>query len=215
MPAIDDPPARDPSSTAPPQRAVNLMGDWWEGVREQGKLIAWVVIGASTTPIVLGLAGINPPWPRSVTVMTAFGQLLAMVWAYQTMRGKKDDAAIEAAMRLYLRLLIVFVAIYFLIHSFFVFIVPTDHQLATKGFVCSPDAMRLDDVARYCPFVPLDKIKDFGYETDMIWAGWSISVVQFLILAFWIASFYALAFFLAAFVVNRQNLAVGKSSSSL
>lgn len=207
MRALGERPTQEPPSATLSTSGRNVMGDWWEGVREQGKLIGWAVIGASTTPIVLGLAGVNPPWPKSVTVMTAFGQLLAMVWAYQTMRGKRDDPAIEAAMRFYLRLLIVFVGIYFSIHSFFVFTIPTDHELATKGFVCSPDAMRLDDVARYCPFVPLDKIKDFGYETDMIWTGWSISVVQFLILAFWIASFFALAFFLAAFVVNRQNLA--------
>jgi hypothetical protein len=130
--------------------------------------------------------------------------------------GLSDDAwqkepqshkAIESSMRVYLGLLALFVAMYFLIHSFFVFTIPTDHSLATKGFVCAEDALRLPDVARLCPFVPLEKIKDFGYETDMIWTGWSVSLIQFLILALWIACFYALAFFLAAFVVNQQNKA--------
>lgn len=128
-----------------------------------------------------------------------------MVWAYQTMRGKKGDRAIESAMRFYLILLLLFVASYFLIHSVFVFAIPTNSELATRGFVCSYDALRMAEISPYCPFVPIEKLKDFGYNADVVWTGWSIAIVKFLVLGFWIASFYALAFFLAAFVVSQQN----------
>lgn len=205
MPTLDDPSARENRDNKPNAQGTNVMGDWWEGVREQGELITWVVAGASTAPIILGLAGINPPWPKSVSVMTAFGQLLAMVWAYQTMRGKKNDKKIQGEMQFYLICLTICLAMYFALHSMFVFIIPTNHELATKGFLCSYDALRLDDISHYCPFVPLEKLKNYGYESDMIWVGWSVAVVQFIILALWIAIFYSLAFFLAAFVVNQQN----------
>lgn len=199
----NEPPSEQREPEIPPGNDAGVLDDFWVGVKEQGKLIAWVVAGASTTPVILGMAGINPPWPKNVVVMTAFGQLLAMVWAYQTLRGKKSDVAIEQAMRLYLRLLAVFVAFYFLIHSLFVYTIPTNHELAAKGFLCSMDVLQLPEIAQDCPFVPIEKLKDFGYEP--IWVLWSVSAVQFLILGLWIASFYALAFFLAAFVVNQQN----------
>lgn len=207
MPPVDDPKMQDVQARAQQADDTGLLDDFWRLTKEQGKLVAWVVAGAATTPLVLGLAGIDPPWPESVTIVTAFGQLLAMVWAYQTLREKKNDAAIEVAMRFYLRLLAFFVAIYFLIHSFFVFTRPTDHGLGVKGFVCLSNILRLPSISSYCPFVPIEKLKDFGYDTDMVFTGWSISAVQYLILVLWIASFYTLAFFLAAFVVNQQNKA--------
>lgn len=187
-----------------------ILGDFWIAVKEQGQLIAWVVAGASTTPLILGMAGINPPWPKNVVVMTAFGQLLAMIWAYQTLRGKKSDVAIEHAMRFYLRLLTLFVGLYFMVHSLFVYTIPTNHELGVKGFICLPDVLKISGMAQDCPFVPLEKLKGFGYES--IWVLWSVSMVQYSILCLWIASFYSLAFFLAAFVVNQQNK-IGESNS--
>jgi hypothetical protein len=201
---------------------------FWQFVKSVRSVPAWIVKASLAGPILNIVTKLGPTWPAvgGVSLLTAMIEVVALMLVFQFLGQRR--LAIRRLEKWLLRLgigLVVLLITYMCFFRFFTFNDPFTNQTKTKGFVLSSmvaDALAGDktraikddlvwDIHGNLPESKLLKLG--GYDSRFIWASWSVDIVEFLLLANWLAFFATFSAFTGLFVLLQQKK-IGKKQHS-
>jgi hypothetical protein len=98
--------------------------------------------------------------------------------------------------------------VYLTLFSMFTYVTPYTNERFAKGFVCNPQTERL--YPGQCPFVDAHVLADAQYNAEEIWTGWSVELMQVVIVSLWLAAFVFLSSLIGTFLVFQTKTASAK-----
>ena len=178
-------------------------------LKEFRSTMLFAVGGSALLPIMAAFAGLDPPWPKSVAVLTSLAILVAIIFAFQFLR-QRPKRVVDRTMLRGLGLAIVAALIYFTILSLFVFEIPTtgERDYAGCGWTTNAATVASDflaDPADGCPGNYRKLLESAEYENAVIWTASSIAIIRMAALASWIALFVGISLITAAFITFQAE----------
>jgi hypothetical protein len=175
------------------------IADFKKFVGNYRSIIGFVTGAAGvSSPLLLGLSGISPPWPKGITTMTALIVLVVLILVYFLL-GQTARLTIKRLMVCAAVAITVFSLLYLIAYSTFVFQIPTTRELGIKGFVCTADARLV--YGDRCPFLGDAELKRQVFDAEAYWTKGSITAARLLLVAGWSVCFGALSLLVGSFVV--------------
>jgi hypothetical protein len=176
------------------------MNDFRQYLKAAKELWAWAA-GAAIVPFLANFAKLAPPWPPAITYITAVFELIALIWAYQTIR-KMSQKRVNAKMLTSLIILVMALVAYLSLFSLFTYEIPGTDIRIIKGYECTVIAL---DQFTNCPWLVGEDMRLAEYDPNLMWTLPSITVIRISIVAFWLAVFFYLSLFLGAFLVKMRS----------
>lgn len=173
-------------------------------------LSLWAVGGSMAVPFAAALTSLSPPWPRSIVLVTAIAELVALIYVYQFLKSAKRKV-INKIVTVSGLFLIVFGAVYLAAVSLCTYEVPTTKERFVKGYVCTPDAIAV--FKDKCPNLGLDELKTAEYDADRLWTERSIAITRLAVVGLWLGTFVALSVLVGSFLVYQMDVATFKRKS--
>jgi hypothetical protein len=173
-------------------------------VRFLKRFLVLIAAGTASTALILitWLVGVAPPWPEAVVQVTALGQLVILVLAYQR-SAQFSRRAVGRALSVTATALFLFTILYFIFFSLLVFSYGPDGKevSAIKGFFCNDAAAEL--YGSQCPFLDREAMADADYQADRLWTSVGITLARAVLLTSWILMFGSLVSFLGTFAAQK------------
>jgi len=164
------------------------------------ELWAWAA-GAAVIPFLANFAQLAPPWPPAIVYITAVFELLALIWAYQTVR-KKSQVKVNSQMLKSLLIMVVCLGTYLFLFSLFTFQIPGTDIVIVKGFICQPVPA---EQFNHCPWLIGEDLRLAEYDPNLLWSLPSIAITRLIIVALWLGVFFFLSLFLGAFLTKLRS----------
>jgi hypothetical protein len=101
--------------------------------------------------------------------------------------------------------------LYLLFFAMFTFEVPAAKVRGVKGFLCLTELPKA--ALSECPLVGTERLKDAGYNPELIWQSWTVSINQFGLSLIWISFFISLSTVIGAFLVFQTKQPAFHSSA--
>jgi hypothetical protein len=170
-------------------------------VKEYGGLGS-LAVGAGTIPFILAFASLAPPWPPTITPVTAVVQLAVLILVYQKLnRSRKrvvDRVMVSSFCALFAASLI-----YVTVLLNFTYQLPDSSQRLPRGFFCTSIAQK--QFPDSCPFLARDELNEVEYVPSRLWTNQSMTAVQVTLLVLWMGAFISLTTLVGTFVVYQKR----------
>jgi hypothetical protein len=164
---------------------------------------------ALTSPFGAALASLAPPWPVGVSLISCLFMILVVAVSFEMMKGSKLKY-ISRLTRLIVVLMGLSATLYFTGVSRYTYKQPGVHGLWAKGFVCTPEALRL--YKNKCPDLGLDELSGAEFHEDRLWTSSSIGAVQQGLALLWFIMIGSLSVIIGGMVAARASeFAMGAS----
>lgn len=169
------------------------------GAYDRFTLFALIPILA--VPFILdSVFGLQPPWPRSTTYLTAFLELGIVFFCFLQDRITKQK--MRRIVFLSVLSMVALFAVYFLMYSLFVFTLPAGGGSIVGGFICKPDTQYI--IAPFmnesCPFVSEQVLASAQYRPETVWEPLSIRIIEFALFSCWSLFFMVSTYLYGSFV---------------
>lgn len=107
-------------------------------------------------------------------------------------------------------LLVFFLALYFSLHTFMTFKIPTSNlgELDVKGFVCSKKAESI--YKDECPFLPIQALQEASFDPSFLWQEWSIAISKVVLVILWSLFIWFASINIASLVFYLNKVKVRK-----
>ena len=170
----------------------------------------WVftyVVVFGSAPIVLNFVfGIGPPWPNAagvalLTSMVAWGMLIYayVVWGRLSIGGFRK--VMRWAGPSFAGALVVYIGS----TALFAMRAPDFRHQVAAGFVLRPTIVEV--LNQHPEETPSSLLKGAQYDATLVWEGWSVGVVRFLLLASWLATVTPFFLLIALLVLMEKTRA--------
>lgn len=157
-------------------------------------------------PFILDLIfGLQPPWPKSTTYITAFLELAIIFYCF--LQSRKSRAAMRRTAALYLTAMVALFAVYFTMYSLFVFKLPISGKPVVGGFICNREAAEIvvPAMGEHCPFVSEAVLAAAQYEVGRVWTPLSVKIVELSLFVCWSVFFMAATFLFGSFIAHVSS----------
>jgi hypothetical protein len=166
-------------------------------------LIKVLGIGAAfaSIPLLVALAGLQPPWPPAIGQVSAALVLLASLAAWEWVRAsalKTRRRWIVMATLLTLSGLFA----YLILYSLFVETVTGTDLRVVRGYTCTSEALAV--YRNQCPELPRDALRDAEWEAPVLWTRGSITMVRIGLAATWLVFTAGLICAVGSIVAGRK-----------
>jgi len=151
------------------------LDDFKQVVKEFRGLTILVVGGAAALPFAADLASFSPAWPKGIVVVTALGELVALMLVFQLFRSatkrRVNTLLITSASAVLLVSLVYLFAL-----SLFTYEARTTHERFVKGFVCSFNAKKIYGTTVHSSDTTKSlrqnfQLNAFGQSLQLLWPG--------------------------------------------
>lgn len=183
-----------------------------QSIKDVKKLITIAVSGLICSQVIALLAGIQPPWPKGILILTSMIELLVlmMAWHFSSVSEKMNTGKILVIL---FSLLCFFSLAYVFMYSLFVYNIPgtsTDIVLGCglthdSQLVLSLNKIDLKTITDTCPEEFTRILSSAEFEATRVWTPWTVKLNQVVIFALWLAAFSCLAAFMGIFVAYHKR----------
>lgn len=164
--------------------------------------ILGVAAAFAALPLLVGFAGLAPPWPPAVAYVTAVFILIAALVMWEWVR----DVSRTVRRRFILAgiaLTVIGLGVYLPFYSLYVQDVPGSDERVVRGTKCTPKAQLV--YAAECPELPRDALRAAEWQAEVLWTRGSIMQVQLVLVAAWLAFTAGLIAFVGAVIAGRPT----------
>ena len=157
----------------------------------RGFSIAFAIVTLALLVLPLGAerAGITPPWPRGLAVLTAVLEAALIFVAFSLFRTA-NRGAIRKTVTTSIVVLVFATVAYLGAQSVFVYQTPVTGERFAKGFVCTAEARAV--FKDKCPFLDEDELRGAEYDAQRLWTLPSIAIVKVTLSGLWLLAFVAI-----------------------
>jgi TIR domain len=168
------------------------------------KTLSVGALGIGTAvPFFAYVAGIAPPWPPGIMLVTALTELVCLIVVFQFLRSKGRKLVNRVIAALALSLCLASLA-YFILIAFFTYVTPHTNERFVKGFVCRPEIQKA--YGDQCPLVSRDLLSGLQYTAENVWMDWSVALMQVAIAILWLVCFIFLSSVIGSFLVFQTKI---------
>jgi len=157
-------------------------------------------LALASTPIIIRLADLQPPWPAGIENASAVLVLLSALLSWRFARDV-SDATLKRMLVIAGAGTIVFLIVYLALASLFIVRSTDGAHRVVAGYACTPEASLV--YRENCPKLGADALSDATWDPALLWTASSLTVVRVALVTLWMLFTISLMGALGALVAKR------------
>ncbi|MEI8698160.1 hypothetical protein [Mesorhizobium sp. ISC15] len=176
-----------------------------EVLAEYRSLALWAGVSSVSIPFFAAFAGVAPPWPNRIALMTAVFQLIGLILSFQLYYSAKRRVVTKAIIVMTLASCILLL-LYIFLFSIFAVSVGGAQKYIIVGYECTTKAAAT--YGKECQGIGYEELRAAQFNEFVIWTRMSIAVVRTALTSIWLAFFLSLSSVIALFLVFQRSRVV-------
>lgn len=185
------------------------LNDFFDVVAEVRKVALVAAGGLIVLPLLAGLGGFQPPWPKSIPIITSLLELVVLIVVYQLL--SHAPRALASRVIVWSALSVALLStVYLVLSAIFVYQIPDNDTRVVLGCGLGENTKVIlayleQHPTDVCPGEFTSMLEGKQYNTDQIWTKLSVNLISAVLVLTWLGSFGALAALVSVFVSFQRR----------